>query len=295
MNCSFVVQGPVVSEQRITLNVLESIRTNFPGSEIILSTWKGTDVSELTGLYDQLVLSDDPGGYKVKIDGYLNVNRQIISSKAGIDIARHEYIVKTRTDIVFKNNNILHWYHKYNKKVDPEKSVFRCKEKILVTNLTSVNPAKDATLFAVCDWVYMGETEDLKSFFTLPLYPVEYTNYFDSGDTSLRYNAEQWIIIKNLEKKQPFEFEHRKKIDRQLLQLHENMYRFNLILVDFSQLGITSLKYRYTRFGLHLMYTFNEWKKIAGEKAAIFDWQAIFYKIISLPLLRNTAKKMMRK
>ena len=61
---SVVVQGAIAGPSKDgkaypTRDCLLSIRRRLPGAEIILSTWKGSDVTGLD--YDQLVLNDDPG------------------------------------------------------------------------------------------------------------------------------------------------------------------------------------------------------------------------------------------
>ena len=90
---SVVVQGAISGKStdpehyQITKKVLQSIRKYLPGAEIILSTWKGSDVKGLD--YDQLVESDDPGavllGEYNGVKAFNNLNRQIVSSKAGLD------------------------------------------------------------------------------------------------------------------------------------------------------------------------------------------------------------------
>jgi hypothetical protein len=71
---SVVVQGPIHKQDNLTKRVLESVRTHLPNAELILSTWKGSDVDGLD--CDVLLLNDDPGA----INGY-NVNRQIVSTR----------------------------------------------------------------------------------------------------------------------------------------------------------------------------------------------------------------------
>lgn len=61
---SVVVQGAVGGYTPVCL---ASVRKHLPESEIVLSTWKGSNVEGLD--YDVLVLSDDPGGFD-----YLNIN-----------------------------------------------------------------------------------------------------------------------------------------------------------------------------------------------------------------------------
>lgn len=75
--------------------VIDSIRKWHDG-EIILSTWDG-DLPELP--VDKLVLSKDPGKAHIH-----NVRRQITLAKAGVDVAKGEKILLTRTDAMHTVN-----------------------------------------------------------------------------------------------------------------------------------------------------------------------------------------------
>jgi hypothetical protein len=75
---SVVVQGPIHTQDNLTKRVLESVRTHLPNAELILSTWKGSEVDGLD--CDILLLNDDPGA----INGLNNVNRQIVSTRNGL-------------------------------------------------------------------------------------------------------------------------------------------------------------------------------------------------------------------
>ena len=89
---SVVVQGPIHTQDNLTKRVLESVRTHLPDAELILSTWKGSQIDGLD--CDVLLLNDDPGA----INGY-NVNRQIVSTRNGLQKATRTYAVKLRTDM----------------------------------------------------------------------------------------------------------------------------------------------------------------------------------------------------
>ena len=110
---SIVVQGAV--DKTETPKCLKSIRQYLPNAEIILSTWEGTDLSCIEGLYDKLVLSKDPGGvFYEKKKYYQNINRQIVSTKAGLELAERKFIMKLRSDLIFTNNTFLDYFEKFN-------------------------------------------------------------------------------------------------------------------------------------------------------------------------------------
>jgi len=291
---SFIVQGPVIVQNNITQRVLTSIRAYYPESEIILSTWDGSDTSSVEPLCDKIVRSQDPGGYVVEIDGYLNVNRQIVSSQAGVQQATRPYAIKTRTDILFTSDDLVNLYMRYNV-LQKNGGILGLSEKLLVTNLTSINPERCPYVFAISDWIYAGKTEDLKQFLNVPLYPEEFTRFFKSGETSLKYNAEQWLIIKNIEKHYPLIFENGKEINEHLRLLHAIMVKEDLIIASFGRLGIKSLKYSFFRFGLRYMYTFNEWRAQASLRTTWIDFERIFYDITSIQIVRKIGKAILQK
>ena len=56
---TFVVQGPVSTGEFSTKESLQSIREYFPSSQIILSTWEGSNIDNLP--FDEVLLSKAPG------------------------------------------------------------------------------------------------------------------------------------------------------------------------------------------------------------------------------------------
>lgn len=89
---SVVIRGVVNNNTPV---VVESIRKWHDG-EIILSTWDG-DPPVLP--VDKLVLSKDPGKAHIH-----NAQRQITLAKAGVDVAKGEKILLTRTDVMHTVN-----------------------------------------------------------------------------------------------------------------------------------------------------------------------------------------------
>ena len=99
---SVVIQGAV--DFSMIDQVLQSVRSVLPEAEIILSTWEGVDYSPINSeLYDKLVLSTDPGGFQLyKQNKTLNnVDRQVVSSFAGLNKATNLYAIKMRKIEIF--------------------------------------------------------------------------------------------------------------------------------------------------------------------------------------------------
>lgn len=117
---TFVVQGPVQTTSGrhqtdgITQQCLNSIRTHFPESKIILSTWKGQCIDCLG--VDQVLLLDDPGQNEIKNDNEvvkLNNNRQLYGVHMGLAMVITPYAVKIRSDNIITGRGFLELYQKH--------------------------------------------------------------------------------------------------------------------------------------------------------------------------------------
>lgn len=165
-NISVVVQGPIQRQDSLTRRVLESVRTHLPDAELILSTWKGSDVSGLN--YDILLLNDDPGA----INGNNNVNRQIVSTRNGLEKASRKYAMKLRTDTLLTGTGFLDAFERYPERRDDFK-VFE--HKIVIPTLYTRNPLRVSFysglsfFFHPSDIFQFGLKTDLWSLWNIPL------------------------------------------------------------------------------------------------------------------------------
>lgn len=159
---SFVVQGPVVFDgPAATQHVCASIRVFFPGAEIVLSTWQDGRVLGLD--VDTVTRSDDPGS----LPWAANVNRQLVSSLAGVRDATRPYVVKLRTDTPFHSAALLGHWGRWPERPD-ELRVFD--ERVLVPNVFMRRPTYLSPLpLHPSDWSYFGTREDLLRLFDVPL------------------------------------------------------------------------------------------------------------------------------
>jgi hypothetical protein len=164
---SFIVQGPIIKNgDNSTHNVLKSIRANFPHSEIILSSWIGEDAKGLE--YDHLVLSEIPPSLNLYEKHQCNINRQIVSTVEGIKVSTKKYILKTRTNTLFENNQLLTIFDKKS-----TNSVFE--NLVLTIDLFSRDQYK-STILSYCDGflhhpsdiLLLGLKKDILELFSCP-------------------------------------------------------------------------------------------------------------------------------
>lgn len=247
---SVVVQGAI--SDKFTKRVLVSIRKYLPKSEIILSTWKGSDVSNLD--YDILVENEDPGAILLfpQWKQYHNLNRQIVSTKNGIARASKKYILKIRTDIVLKNRDFLQYFKKYSKRCEKLKIL---SERVLICENYVRKP--DVLPFHISDWVFFGLKDDVKNIWDIPIAPEpQTTKYFynhplliqhkENGPYSHfrhQYCAEQYIWSQFLKKnKVDFTFENMFDISYNNINLSKISMVNNLVILSCKEFGIKFLK-----------------------------------------------------
>jgi hypothetical protein len=186
---SVVVQGAV--DFSIIDQVLLSVRTVLPEAEIILSTWEGVDYSPINSeLYDKLVLSVDPGGFiafqNTKV--FNNVDRQVVSSFAGLNQSKRLYALKMRTDMVLTHANFLAYFDKYTVYQEEYKVV---KSRMLNNASGAVDPFWHHPLHSA-DFLLFGYTEDVKAFFSASPFP--------EADKQHQHNTQDFLASVLLER-----------------------------------------------------------------------------------------------
>lgn len=95
-----VIQGPILEEDDFTLQTVKLFRTTFPASPLIVSTSDDTPPHLLEALQSagaRTITSRAP-----EVPGPWNLNRQIHSTRAGLEAARRlgaTFALKTRSDV----------------------------------------------------------------------------------------------------------------------------------------------------------------------------------------------------
>ena len=111
---TFIIQGPVYPD--ITNKTISSVRQFFPEAKVIYSTCNPEYTDNLKD-YDELIISDDPGSFTYadrpgeKVN---NINRQIVSTMAGLKVCKTKYAMKLRSDFMLKGNKFLEFWNKFS-------------------------------------------------------------------------------------------------------------------------------------------------------------------------------------
>ncbi len=256
---SVVVQGAIDKEN--TPKCLKSIRKYLPDAEIILSTWEGSDVSNLD--YDVLVLNKDPGGYKHDFAIYNksrsmnNFNRQLVSAQNGVFKANRKYCLKLRSDLELNNSNFIKYWDKFNKQND-EYKIF--KHRVLCSSTYSRECSCQSgtgypTPFHPSDFWFFGFTEDLKDYFCdCPIQTKEEASNWSFKcpnrcpyTTPLwRYAPEQSFCINWVKKYYPnIQFYDWSDWNSENIEFSNNILYNNFIFLDYEQSGIYSKKHKW--------------------------------------------------
>ena len=100
---AIILQGPLVQEEKFTLETIKIYNKIYPGCVIIVSTWNDENATYIDQIKSEtsceIVLSTRP-----KHSGILNLNFQVASTLAGLYCAKRmgiKYAFKTRTDFRF--------------------------------------------------------------------------------------------------------------------------------------------------------------------------------------------------
>lgn len=286
---SVIVQGPVIRSQMPdddpTKRCIDSIRRVLPGAEIILSSWRGADISGLS--CDRVILNEDPGNFSFGDLSSNNVNRQIVSTRQGLCVATRPFAVKIRTDTVLRHNGFI----KYFGSVPHRSEKYRFfKDRIVSSARFFRNPRRYQTLYHVGDIFHFGRTEDLIDLWDIPLAPRVETENWDSIEEPpnkknwwfsvyFRYTSEQHIWITYLRKKGiAAELRYSWQIAPSAIVESEQSMVNNFLLVDDEALGL-ELVTKLSAGDPRTIYRPDRWRmlcRLYADRDIEARWRVIF-------------------
>lgn len=308
---SVVVQG-AIGAGGATARCLESVRRTLPTAEIILSTYAGSDTSGLE--FDVLVESDDPGAIaftRTDPTQLNNVNRQIVTTRAGLAQATRPYALKLRNDLQMGGDGLLRFFARFDAYPSETRSrVFE--ERVLCCTLYARNPRRALPFaFHPSDWFFFGKTSDLQRLFDIPLAPEPETSrwFADYADrpypdrfpnTLSRWAPEQYLWLSCLSRHAPNAIageampNHQWDISEKIVKASERSIAENFALLSPRQAQVRFTKYRIARLDWASVYTHGEWLRLYheycgdGKPVALpADWEAAakrtFLRTMTLP------------
>lgn len=242
-----IVQGAV--DKLNTPLCLAGIRRNIPDSEIILSTWEGSEATELD--CDMVLFNKDPGGVQDKFQKNFvnNTLRQLLSTQNGVERASGKYIMKIRSDLIFRSCAFLKYFECFGSR-DERYELFS--HRVIFSAFFSKkfvsSPIEDQPVpFHISDWIAFGKSEDIRFLYDIPL-PEEPMNSWylsinkyigvktDLLHASHQYAPEQYIFYHACKKNFPnIQFEHYLDYDRANIMISEKIIANNCIILDPKQ------------------------------------------------------------
>ncbi|WNX85165.1 WavE lipopolysaccharide synthesis family protein [Agathobaculum sp. NTUH-O15-33] len=249
---TIVVQGTIDSKK--TNLCIHKLRILLPKAEVVLSIWKGNRLYSFN--YDKLLMTDDPGCSTSDdiANTYNNINRQIVSTQAGLEKATRPYCLKIRTDILLENVDFLKEFGRYDEMAPP----LHVKNRILICNYYTRNPRVYPLPFHPSDWVLFGRTEDLKRYFSAPCESTEEIRWFTTHPreqtgfyTNLlsRYVPEQYLCLNFLRQFEPVHCDCFYDATEENIRQTERMLAGDFVVLDYQkQFGIRFTKYRPNRY-----------------------------------------------
>ncbi|CAM2188990.1 putative WavE lipopolysaccharide synthesis [Burkholderia cepacia] len=157
----------------------------------------------------QVVVVPDPGALPAYKRGRNkpenNVNRQIVSSHAGLAHVRTRYAVKIRTDCSIRDRGFVELY---GRMVRESGSCAR----LLANSIYTLHPdGIEALPFHISDWFFFGETAVLRDYFDIPLMLQRDACWYAEADHDIqannfarqyksRFAPEQYMAIENARK-----------------------------------------------------------------------------------------------
>ncbi|WP_298721661.1 WavE lipopolysaccharide synthesis family protein [uncultured Oceanisphaera sp.] len=299
---SFVLQGPVsaskdrIQKEGVTEKNIASIRQLFPGSEIILSTWKGQDTADLD--VDKLILLDDPGQNSIFNDGEekkLNNNRQLYSSHQGLRAVNTRYATKVRTDNIINGRGFVELFEQFSSA--PRDSEFTYLDNRIVTSSTFFISSHigQPVYFHKSDLFDFGETQDLLKIWHDSLVPELYFRK-KPGYKSRHPATEQFLclhwISKLMDQKLPI---NTKAGDDANLgpEFWEKFITNNLIICEPNKMGLDVTDRFYKRGNIALEYDLDDWKYATGLAGKPMDKKRLkrAFKVTEGRLLRMLIRR----
>lgn len=263
---SVIVQGPVASVTGTRARVAK-LRELLPGCEILLSNQMPADQDACDA--DRVVTTPDPGAVPHG-EGWVanNVNRQLVSVRAGLQAASRRYAIKLRSDQMLEHTGFLQWFGRYERS-----SGCLFEHPVVASTIYSVNPRRWMPLpFHPGDMFHFGLRTDLLNLWAAPLAPEpDTTRWFESRPrpddlplpwSNMRFAPEQWIWIEFLRQHRTVACEDAFDLTGGNLEFSEWSIACNLIMAEPASLGLNlGDRHPYPAL-LPGCYTEGEWRSL---------------------------------
>lgn len=253
---TFCVQGQVakgLSGENQTDKLIESIFRFFPGSPVIFATWKnqGATILQRHGL--RIIELDDPGSLPREKGSTSpnNINRQIRSSKAALELATTRFAIKIRSDMIFRSNRLIRLLDRLPDTTHTNYSWFE--KYVLVHDRLTLDPCGELPFpMHPADHIQAGLLIDLKRYWGMPeMSAIDESYFLDGKDGGLdasqghipRHRAESYFWKEVVRVFNGQDLHSLLTVEKDLELSTRDSFAHNLIPLNKRSLGIDSQKY----------------------------------------------------
>lgn len=261
---SVVIQGPLyrtLAPSRGIHACISAVRAHLPHAEVVVSTWVDEDLAGVDA--DVLVTATDPGVLLDFNGNRHNTNRQLVSTRTGIQAASRSHVLKLRTDHILTGSDIT-VMGDYDSRVPLAARLLH--QPITVTTLFIRNPEKVPLLFHLSDLIQFGTREDMLGFWDQELRrqeevfaPKPYKNPIGNfvGHSAMRMTPEQCLMLGFMRKKgYDITLQTPGDISPVLVELSERLLSENFTVLDWETSGVDfPERFRKNGYSLNMIYT----------------------------------------
>lgn len=286
---TIVFQGPVSAGPGGTAALVRQTRQALPRSRYVLSTWTGSDVSNIDA--DQIIFCEDPGGlpcikHKGPADEFNNINRQLVSTHCGLRQAKTPYAVKMRTDCALTENGFVDTYERFQRGSRHAR--------VLASSMFTIDPAMFEQMpYHVSDWFQFGRTSVLQSYWQAPFMSQPDATYYETHGYQrhstfmdrrfrCRLAVEQFLTM-HYAKRYGYPLpRYHNDVRADILAGHERFIAEHVILLDPWDIGLVFPKYEWA-----YRSSFQRLNCLLS-----MDWYELYLKHGGLPVLPELAQGM---
>ena len=270
-----VVQGPYF--KKITPEVLNNIYKTFKGSELIFSTYRGEKIDQKFKKKFNIIYNKIPPKTpnSLKPLMYYNYFGHIRTSQNGVKKSTKNYILKTRSDVIFSNTNFLDYFDKF-KYFNKKNKIF--KKKIIISSHYTIDPRRNPLPLHFSDWFFFGLKSDIRKIFNQKYMstenkkvPLWFLNRkkpkFFFNEYMSRFRAEQNLVINFLKKYFKVNIKHAYDHSIKNVILTEKILVNNFVVLNPNLISFKCLRHPNFSDNQDLIYfneliTFKKWQKI---------------------------------
>jgi hypothetical protein len=223
-----------------------------------------------------VVTTEDPGAEPHALGQPVlnNLNRQLVTSRAGLVAATRQFAIKLRSDQYIEHTAFLDLFQSFNR---PSKGCF-FEHPVVGCTVYSINPRRWQPLpFHPGDMFHFGLRTDLLELWSAPLSnEPETTRWFEKHSlpsnlvlpwSKMRFAPEQWLWLSFLRRHSRVDCADAFDLGHENLELSEMSIACNLILADPETLGLNlGERHPYPNL-LPGCYSEGEWRSLHSRYA----------------------------